>query len=502
MPSPTPLTVESPKAQHERLCKAIVAYQPGTALAIEVADAMVTSREPKDHVGYVYRVRHTRSWDREVYEYVGETALRLESRIDLHYNTAFAQKSQKLGLTIGGLHHAITQEYLVDAEHYRSYFTIEAIRTTMGPQARKNAEVEEVAKLKSRTSKHYNLANGGGNRPPHLRHGQPIAVVIGNETFHYHSKTALWAALDDANCPALTKAMRRGATVTTKARSRWLLAEDSKASLAQMLGLESMPPVVRANAKAPQGRGPAPDHVWQRFHPGTQQTPRGDLRDELEDRANAAGIPNELLATRTLHVRYRAGVRTLEEAWKRLLEAVPNPTKIEIALPGKAPESRTLVEWGKFIEQHYTGTKAQILTPNEIQIRLRNALKHPKTLTNDRKLHALGLKLLARSRRMERAVFNAKAPTPRHYVAAEFTNPLTGVTEHFESTAAMCEKYKIDSVVYYTRLKSGWRPAEALYVVKRKPSPRSRKDYRAAYATWLSQLSDTERQALQKYGYL
>jgi hypothetical protein len=502
MSSPTPLTTEFTPA---RLCKAIAAYQPGIELHIEKADAMATSRESDDHCGFVYCVRHTPSWSRnhEVYEYVGETALTLKARFDMHYNTAFSRKSQKLGLTVGGLHHAMMLEYTANHQDYSSYFTIEAIRTTVGPQARKDAEAEEVARLKERSSRHYNLADRGGNRPPHLRYGQPIALVIGEETFHYPSKTSLWAALDDANCPALTKSLSNGTTATTKARSRWLLAEaEAEGSLAQMLGLESLLPVVRIKAQATKGRGPAPNHVWQPFHPGSSQTPRGNLRDALETRAKTAGISDKLLTTRTLYVRYSAGIGTLEEAWKHLLEKPLNPREIEIALPGMAPESRTLAEWGSFIEQQYSGQKVRALTAKKIQINLRNALKRPETLTSDRKLYALGLQLLPPKLRTEREVFNVKGPTPKHYVAVEFMNPLTSVTEHFESTAAMCKKYKSDPVYYYNRLKSGWRQAEALNVVKRKPNLRCRKSYRAAYATWLAQWSDTERQALQKGGYL
>jgi len=498
----TLLTTESLEAKQTRLCQAVEAYRAGTEIVIEEADAMEASLETEDHVGYVYMVRHTPTWDDETYEYVGETALHIQVRLDLHYNAAFCQKTQKAGLTVGGLHHAMMREYQADAENYRSHFTIDLIRTTTGPQARKVAEVEEVSKLKARTTRHYNLADGGGNRPPHLRHGQPVTLVIGAEVFHFSSKTAVWTALDDANCPYHKKLLRRRGPVTVKARSRWLLIEKVGGSNAQMLGLEQLSPVSHAKTTPKRVAGQAPKDIWQRFHPGSPYTPRGDLRNQLELQAKSAGIANELLATRTLRARYSAGISTLQEAWNLLLEAPQNPTQIEIELPGMGPESRTLFEWGKFIEQSYTGPKALTISAHHIQTNLRNALKYPKTLTNDRKLHALGLKVLARSRRAKREIFNTKAPTPRHFVPAEFTNPLTGVTEQFESTAAMCEKYGVNPVVYYSRRKDGWRDAEALYVVKRKPFVRARKDQRAAYEAWIAELSSLEHAALNREGYL
>jgi hypothetical protein len=494
--------MESSEGKLTRLRQAIFAFKPGTNLSVVEADAMEISIEADDHIGYVYCVRHSRSWDGEVYEYVGETALTLCARLDMHYNTAFSQKTRRLGLTTGGIHHAMSKEYSADADNYRSHFTIMAIRTTKGPHARKDAEAEEVAKLKTCSIKHYNLAEGGGNRPPHLRSGQPIKLVIGNEIFHFPSKTALWASLDDANCPALTKTLRNGQTVHTKARSRWLQAKASGESLERCLGLESLPPIVRAKVKRTRQRNLPRNLIWQRFQSGSPQMPRGDQRDELENKANAAGIPDKLLKTRILRVRYSAVASTMKEAWKFLLGSPPNPTKIEIELPGRVAESRTLLAWGKFIAESYTGQKPRKLAATEIQTRLRNALKHPETLTNDRKLHALGLKVLARSRRRKSESFNSKGPTPRNHVPAEFTNPLTGIVEKFKSTTAMCDRYKISTVVYYTRLKAGWRQAEALYVVIRKPHRNASKDYRTNYEIWIAQLSETERKALHKHGYL
>lgn len=502
VPMLAPFTTESLEVKQTRLRQTIAAYQTGTEIVVEEADAMKPSYEPDDHIGYVYLVRHTRSWNNEIYEYVGETALRIQVRLDLHYNTAFSQKSQRLGLTIGGLHHAMMLEYQANPEAYRSCFTIVEIRTTVGPQARKDAEVEEVAKLKARTTKHYNLADCGGNRPPHLRYGQPITLAIGQEVFHFPSKTAAWAALDDASCPHLTKTLTNGVNVAVKARSRWLLVEEKGGTDAQMLGLEPLSPISRKTTTVKKGCGPAPTHIWQRFHPGSQQTPRGDLRNELEGRAKAAGIPEDLLATRILRARYSAGISTLQEAWDLLVEAPLKPTQMEIELPSMLPESRTLMGWGKFIEHSYSGPKVEAFSADEIQTNLRNALKHPETLTNDRKLHALGLKVLPRSRRTKREVFNTKAPTRRNLVAAEFKNPFTGLTEHFKSTAEMCAKYGVSSVVYYTRLNSGWKQAEALYVVKRKPSARVRKEYRADYEDWLAGLTTAELLALENEGYL
>ncbi len=493
---------ESPEARQCRLNQAVADYRPGTGLSLEIAGATTSSREPDDHPGFVYRIRHTRSSDGEVHHYIGETALTLQARLDLHFNTAFSLKAQAAGLRVGGIHHAMATELQADAVHYRSRFAIDALRQTVGPRARKEAEVDEVAKMLSSGEKHYNLAEGGGNRPAHLRFGQPVALSLGAETFLFSSKAALWAALDKANCPALVRVRPDGTRTTTRARSRWLQAEAAGASFAQMLGLESMPPVVRSRARSAKAVGPAPDDVWQRFHPGSKQTPRGDLRDRLESRARELGISDELLSTRTLRVRYSAGVVTVDEAWSLLLEPPAVPASIEIALPGANAESRTLADWGRFIEQSYAGEKAKSFDARSIESRLHNAMKTPATLTNDRKLHALGLIVLPRSRRTNRDVFVVRPPTPRNHVAVEFTNPLTGVPEHFDTTTALCKKYGIDPVVYYTRLKEGWRQAEALYVVKRKPHARARRDIRQAYSVWLLALSKSELEVLSREGYL
>ncbi|MDP9123373.1 MAG: hypothetical protein M3N82_02035 [Pseudomonadota bacterium] len=493
---------ESSQAEQLRLNQAVAAYRPGTKLSIEISDAMTSSFESEDHVGFVYCIRHTRSSDGAVYQYIGETALKLQARLDLHFNTAFSRKSQQAGLPAGGIHHAMMTELVADSVNYRSRFTIDVVKLTIGPQARKEAEVEEVAKLTAVSEMHYNLAEGGGNRPAHLRHGQPVALAIGDQVFQFSSKTSLWDALDKAHCPALSRHRRNGITSTTKARSRWLKVEDANGSLAQMIGLESVSPVIDRRLRVAKTTGPAPEDVWQRFHPGSPQTPRGDLRDLLESRAKAAGVRDKLLASRTVRMRYSAGVRNVDEAWQLLLGTAADPNQVEIALPSSSAESRTIPAWGRFIERTYAGQKALPLKGRDIEIRLRNAIKTLATLTNDRKLHALGLIILPRSRRTDRQIFAVKPPTPRNHVAVDFTNPFTGVTEHFNSTTELCKQYDVDPVVYYTRLKAGWRQAEALYVVKRKPSARVRREHREAYGAWLAHLSESETHILRELGYL
>jgi hypothetical protein len=176
--------------------------------------------------------------------------------------------------------------------------------------------------------------------------------------------------------------------------------------------------------------------------------------------------------------------------------------EIEITLPEMGTETRTLTGWGHYIEKEYKGQRAKVLTARDIATNLRNALKYPATLNNDRKLHALGLQDLPRSRRKKHEVFNTKGPTPRNHVETQFTNPLTGVNEEFDTTTKLCKKYAVAPATYYTRIKSGWTQAEALYVVIRKPFIRARMAHRNKYATWLASLTPTELQALKNNGYL